>query len=183
MSERLFRRGRLRIGQLAAGSVLEVAIGSGHSLPWYGAQVSAITGIDLSRGMLRVCRARAPQRTAIPVRLVEADAVALPFPDQAFDSIVYSLCLCTIPDPAAAVREGLRVARPGAAMLFVEHVRSHLEPVALLQDLAAPLLTALASDHIDRRTEAVVRQAGVEVGEVARWGAGIFTLIAGRAPR
>jgi ubiquinone/menaquinone biosynthesis C-methylase UbiE len=42
------------------------------------------------------------------------DAENLALPDHVFDSVAFNLCLCTIPDPAAAVREGVRVAKPGA---------------------------------------------------------------------
>ncbi|MCC6790937.1 MAG: class I SAM-dependent methyltransferase [Thermomicrobiales bacterium] len=46
-----------------------------------------------------------------------ADATSLPFPDESFDTVVCTYGLCTIPDDAAAVREAMRVLRPGGRIL------------------------------------------------------------------
>ena len=180
LADWLTRDARRKVGETVTGHLLEVGIGSGLGLPFYPASVR-VTGVDLSRVMLNICRRRAAE-LGRPVQLVEEDAQALPFGDAAFDSVAFNLCLCTIPDPASAVREGLRVARPGAPMVFFEHVRSHLLPVALLQDLINPLTVRLDADHFNRRTLATVRAAGVEVISVRRWALGFFNLIVGRAP-
>ena len=67
-------------------------------------------------------------------------------------------------------------------MTFLEHVRSHVLPIALLQDALSPILVALEQDHFNRRTEQAVRKAGVEVISVERFALGFFNLIVGRAP-
>ncbi len=81
-----------------------------------------------------------------------------------------------------ALAEALRVARPGARLTFVEHVRSHLRPVALLEDLINPLTVRLDADHVNRPTLDLVRGAGVHLESVDRWLFGAFNLIVGRAP-
>ena len=68
-------------------------------------------------------------------------------------------------------------------MVFLEHVRSNVLPVALLQDALSPLLVAMEQDHFNRRTEETIRQAGVEVVSVERFAWGFFNLIVGRAPQ
>jgi ubiquinone/menaquinone biosynthesis C-methylase UbiE len=141
-----------------------------------------VFGADASLGMLRFAQQEASEHGR-RVQLVQVDAEHLAFPDQSFDSVAFNLCLCTIPDPATAVREAVRVARPGAPMIFLEHVRSHLLPVALLQDVLSPLFVALEQDHVNRRTAETVRGAGVEVVSIDRWLLGFFNLIMGRAPR
>ena len=128
------------MGEIATGRVLDVGFGTGLSLPHYPRSVEVI-GIDASLGMLGFARGEAA-RLARRVDLVEMDAQHLGFPDRSFDSVTFNLCLCTITDPERAVREALRVARPGAPMAFLEHVRSHLLPVALIQDALSPLLVA-----------------------------------------
>lgn len=180
LTERLTRRGRRGVGETVQGRLLEVGIGTGLSLPFYPSQ-TAVVGIDLSPGMLQLGRQRAAQ-LGRSVELLRADAQRLPFADASFDSVAFNLCLCTVPDAALAVREAVRVARPGAGMAFLEHVRSHLWPIALLQELINPLTVLVESDHFNRRTADTVRQAGVEVVSVERWALGFFTLIRGRAP-
>jgi len=67
-------------------------------------------------------------------------------------------------------------------MVFLEHVRSHLLPVALLEEAVNPAMVALQADHFTRRTAEVVGRSGVEVLSIDRWFAGVFSLIVGRAP-
>lgn len=57
-------------------------------------------------------------------RVVKAGAEALPFDDGSFDTVVSTLVLCTVDDPAAGLREIRRVLAPGGQLLFLEHVRA-----------------------------------------------------------
>jgi ubiquinone/menaquinone biosynthesis C-methylase UbiE len=181
LTERLLAARRRKVGEIVTGRLLDIGFGTGMSLTHYPPSVSVI-GIDASLGMLRFARAEAAN-LGRAVQLVEMDAERLGFPDRSFDSVAFNLCLCTIGDPERAVREAVRVARPGAPMTFLEHVRSHLLPVALLQDALSPVLVALQQDHFNRRTEQAIRRAGVEVTSVERFAWGFFNLIVGRAPQ
>lgn len=113
------RRERM-VGDLG-GRVLEVGVATGATLPHYPAGIDLV-GVDLSPRMLAKAGARA-QDAGSSAELLEMDAQALRFPDQSFDAVVFTLCLCTIPSPDRAIREALRVARPGAPIRFLEHVR------------------------------------------------------------
>lgn len=180
LTERLLGGRRRKVGEAVRGRVLDVGFGTGLSLPHYPPDVEVV-GIDASRGMLAYGQG-VVRASARDVRLFEMDAEHLAFADRSFDSVAFNLCLCTIPDPEQAVREAVRVARPGAPMVFLEHVRSHVVPVALLQEVLNPALVALQQDHFNRRTADVVRQAGVEIDSIDRWMLGFFNLIVGRAP-
>jgi demethylmenaquinone methyltransferase/2-methoxy-6-polyprenyl-1,4-benzoquinol methylase len=180
LTERLLAERRRKVGEIITGRVLDIGFGTGLSLPHYPPSADVV-GIDASLGMLRFARSEAA-RLGRRVELVEMDAEHLAFPDRTFDSVAFNLCLCTIGDPERAVREALRVAQPGAPMAFLEHVRSHLLPIALLQEAASPLLFALEQDHFNRRTAETVRRAGVDVLSVERFAWGFFNLIIGRAP-
>ncbi|MHB8587551.1 MAG: class I SAM-dependent methyltransferase [Candidatus Dormibacteraceae bacterium] len=181
LTERLLASRRQKVGEIATGRLLDIGFGTGLSLPHYPPSVSVI-GIDASLGMLRFAR-REAAHLGRAVELVEMDAERLGFPDRSFDSVAFNLCLCTIGDPERAVREAVRVARPGAPMTFLEHVRSHVLPVALLQEALSPILVALQQDHFNRRTAETVRRAGVEVTSVERFALGFFNLIVGRVPK
>jgi ubiquinone/menaquinone biosynthesis C-methylase UbiE len=181
VTERLLARWRQKVGGSVTGRLLDVGFGTGLSLPHYPPSVEVV-GVDASLGMLRFARREAAEHGR-SVQLVQVDAEHLAFPDHSFDSVAFNLCLCTIPNPARALQEALRVARPGAPMVFLEHVRSHLLPVALLQEAVSPVLVALQHDHFNRRTADTVRRAGVEVLSIDRWALGFFNLIIARAPR
>ncbi len=181
LTERLIASRRRKVGEIVTGRLLDVGFGTGLSLAHYDPALEVV-GIDASLPMLQFARRQADLARRRVV-LVQMDAERLAFPDQSFDSVAFGLCLCTIPDPERAVREAVRVARPGAPMVFLEHVRSHILPVALLQELLNPALVALQQDHFNRRSADTVRRAGVEVISVDRWMLGFFNLIVGRAPR
>lgn len=176
----MMRGRRQKVGEMMSGRALDVGFGTGLSLPFYAPDVDVV-GVDASPKMLEIAR-DAAARSGRSVDLYVMDAERLAFADRSFDSVAFNLCLCTIPDPERAVREGVRVARPGARMVFLEHVRSNLLPVALVQDVMNPLLVALQEDHFNRRTADLVRRAGVQVESIDRWFGGIFNLIVGRAP-
>jgi len=176
----LLRDRREKAARYAKGSLLEVGIGSGATLALYESDVQ-VTGIDISPGMLAVAR-RQLTELGRNADLREMDAQALDFPEHHFDSIAFNLCLCTIPDPARALREGIRVAKPDVPMTFLEHVRSDRMWVALPQDLFSALFSRAIHDRFNLRTEDLVRAAGIEVLSAERWALGAMTLIIGRSP-
>ena len=180
LTERILAGRRRKVGEIVRGRLLDVGFGTGLSLPHYPPGVEVI-GIDVSLGMLRFASGYAASLDR-KAGLIEMDAEHLAFADLSFDSVAFNLCLCTIPHPEQAVREALRVARPGAPMVFLEHVRSHVIPVALVQDAINPVLVAWQQDHFNRRTADTIRRAGVEVISVERWALGFFNLIVGRRP-
>jgi ubiquinone/menaquinone biosynthesis C-methylase UbiE len=112
------------------GRVLEVGAGTGLNLPHYPREAD-LTLTEPDPAMLRRLRRRAPA--------VAAPAEALPFDDASFDVVVSTLVLCTVADPAAAVREMRRVLRPGGRLVFIEHVQAQAPRLARWQDrLAGP---------------------------------------------
>jgi SAM-dependent methyltransferase len=68
-------------------------------------------GIDLSRALLDAAKGRGAARFAC------ADALALPFPDGAFDTVVALNLIDRVPDPARALAEAARVTAPGGLLL------------------------------------------------------------------
>jgi ubiquinone/menaquinone biosynthesis C-methylase UbiE len=173
-------QGRPRAAGYARGHLLEIGIGTGLSLPYYARDVR-VRGIDLSPRMLEIAAQRV-RDLGRHDELRAMNAQALDFQDGLFDSVAFNFCLCTIPDPALALREAVRVAKPGAPLTFLEHVRSDRLVIALLQDAGDPLTRRFAQDRLNLRTEDLVRSAGIEVISVDRWALGIATLILGRTP-
>src|SRR2546421_7983964 len=91
----LFRGGRAWACKQAEGRTLEIGIGTGRNLPYYPAGVELV-GIAPSEPRLEIARERAKQ-LAHEVELLLGDAQALDFEDEAFDTVLSALALCTIP--------------------------------------------------------------------------------------
>ena len=146
----------------ATGTVLEVGVGTGLNFGLYR-DVTALEGIDPDPHMLARARVKAAD-LPFAVRLHQTGAEQLPFADGHFDTAVITFTLCTIPDPAAALREVRRVLRAGGRLLFVEHTRSIQPLVAGVQDVLTPLWKQIGGGcHLNRRAVELVRAAGFQV--------------------
>jgi ubiquinone/menaquinone biosynthesis C-methylase UbiE len=175
-----FADGRQWACSRASGSVLEVGAGTGRNFAFYPQGVT-LTGVDLSPAMLAIARQRA-EDLGLAADLREADAEALPFSNASFDTVVCTLCLCTIPDDRAAIGEMWRVLRPGGRLLLLDHIGSHLWPIRLGQRLVETLTIRLAGEHMTRRPFPLVEAAGFTVEERQRLKAGTVERLAARKP-
>ena len=162
--------GREWLGARARGRVLEVAIGTGRSLPCYPADVT-ITGIELSPAMLAIARQRASD-LGRDVTLHEADAEHLPFDDASFDTVTCALALCTIPSPVTAVGEMRRVLAPGGRLLLLDHIGSSWPPIYAAQWLLERITIRTAGEHFTRRQLPLITAAGFQIAEAERLKAG-----------
>ena len=176
----LFGGGREWVCSQARGEVLEIAVGTGRNLPFYPKD-TRLTGIELSPNMLGLARHRAGE-LGREADLRAGDAQNLPFPDASFDSVVATLALCTIPDDRRAVIEAARVLRPGGRLLLLEHVRSSVLPVRLLQHALEPLTLLIDHDHLLREPLRHVENAGLAVERIEHSKWGIVERLAARKP-
>jgi ubiquinone/menaquinone biosynthesis C-methylase UbiE len=143
----------------ARGRVLEIGIGSGRNLPFYGEDVEEVIGVDPSPELLAMAR-RALAASPLRAELYEGSAEQLPFNDRSFDAAVVTWSLCSIPDPAAALWEARRVLRPGGRLLFAEHGRAPDPGVQRWQDRLTPAWRRWAGGcHLNRKPDDLVRAA------------------------
>lgn len=178
MERALFGDGRAWVCGRAGGDVLEVAVGTGRNLAFYPAGVR-LTGIDISPAMLEVAR-RTAASLGVEADLRVGDAQAMDFADASFDTAVITLGLCTIPDHARAIAEAARVLRPAGRLLLLEHVRSAVAPLRLLQLLAEPATSRWLGDHLLREPVAHLDAAGFVVEVVLRSRGGIVERVLAR---
>jgi ubiquinone/menaquinone biosynthesis C-methylase UbiE len=151
---------RRRVAGAATGRVLEIGIGSGLNLPFYGPDVSSVTGIDPSPALLAMAGSRRGEMS-FPVELLEGSAEALPLDAASADSVVTTWTLCSVPDPEAALREVRRVLRPGGKLLFVEHGRAPEPTTSRWQDRITPVWKHVAGGcHLNRKIDALILGAG-----------------------
>ncbi len=164
----------------AEGETLEVGIGRGRTLQFYPRDVY-LTGIDLSGVALAVARRRA-DALGLHATLREGDASTLPYPNDHFDTVVFSFALCTIPDDRRAVAEAVRVLRPSGRLLLVEHVRSPNPVVQLLERLLEPIEIRRMADHLLREPLEHVLAEGLEIEALERVWFGAVERLAARKP-
>lgn len=176
----LLAGGREWVGSRASGRVLEVAIGTARSLPFYPPDVM-VTGVDLTPAMIALGRARAAE-LGRDVEFVQGDAEHLPFADATFDTVVCELGLCSIPRPDVAIAEMRRVLVPGGQMLLLDHIGSSWPPVWILQWLVERVTILTSGEHWTRRQLPLVRAAGFEVLEAERLKAGCVERVRARKP-
>ena len=120
------------------GRVLEVGVGTGLSLPCYGAHLT-VTGIDLSPEMLDKAREKVARQELTQVDgLHEMDASALAFPDESFDTVVAMYVLTVVPDPDKVMRELERVCAPGGEVILVNHFSQEEGVRGVLERKLAP---------------------------------------------
>jgi ubiquinone/menaquinone biosynthesis C-methylase UbiE len=158
---------RAEVVKQARGRVLELGAGTGLNLELYPHEgIESLTLTEPDPHMYKQLRDRAKEGCP-GAELIEAGAEALPFDDDSFDTVVVTLVLCTVPDQPAALREISRVLAPGGQLLFLEHVRSSEPGLAKWQDrLEKPWRFLGDGCHCNRDTEAGLRAAGFELGEL-----------------
>jgi ubiquinone/menaquinone biosynthesis C-methylase UbiE len=111
------------------GRLLDIGTGTGRVLELLAPRVRQGLGVDASKAMLALARARlsGPGLGHCAVRL--ADMYRLPLPDGSFDTVVLQMVLHHAEDPAGVVTEAARVLAPGGRLLLIdlaEHQRADL---------------------------------------------------------
>ena len=142
------------------GTVVEIGAGTGANLPFLHPSVRWL-GVDPNPYMRRYFE-RTARRYRVAARLVEGSAEQLPLDDATADAAISTLVLCCVPDPETALREILRVLKPGGRFVFLEHVAA---PVGTRtrrrQRLVRPLWRRLADGCCpDRETWRWIEAAG-----------------------
>jgi ubiquinone/menaquinone biosynthesis C-methylase UbiE len=152
------------------GEVLEVGFGTGLNLPYYPVQVRTLTAVEPHAGM----RNRALKRIKASGRTVSLIARGMQkkqfLSDGSFDTIVSTWTMCSIPDPAAALKEVYRLLKPGGKFLFVEHGLAPDEEVVKWQRRFNGLTQKWGGGcHLDRDIEAIVRGSKLVVEKLEKF--------------
>jgi SAM-dependent methyltransferase len=102
------------------GRLLDIGTGTGRVLELLAPHIRQGLGVDASKAMLALARARLanPGLAHCAVRL--ADMYRLPLPDASFDTAVLQMVLHYAEAPAEAVAEAARVLRPGGRLIIID---------------------------------------------------------------
>jgi ubiquinone/menaquinone biosynthesis C-methylase UbiE len=180
------RRDELLAG--LSGRVVEIGAGNGLNFAHYPATVDEVTAVE-PESHLRKLALRAAENAAVSVRVVDAVAGQLPFAAAAFDHVVFSLALCSVADPRAALAEAHRVLRPEGGLRYLEHVIADSRGAAWVQRaLDATVWPRVAGGcHLARDTGGLIRECGFAVHSEQRikptWETPAIAHLLGRASR
>ncbi len=156
--------GRARRGLLAglAGDVLEIGAGTGANFEHYP-EAARVIALEPDPHMLRRARTRLDGLGRSNIEPRGAPAELLPVSGESFDTVVSTLVLCTVHDPAQALAEVRRVLRPQGCLLFIEHVRGD-GALGRFHDIIRPGWSWMgAGCQINRTTADTMRAAGFDV--------------------
>jgi ubiquinone/menaquinone biosynthesis C-methylase UbiE len=153
----------------AHGDVLELGFGTGLNLPYFPDTVKRLTVVDPEDLMpKRVAERIAAAR--FPVERAKLGAEQLPFEDSQFDCAVSTFTMCTIPNVSAAMREVLRVLKPGGSFLFLEHGLSEEPNVVKWQRRLEPIQRVIGRGcHLTRAIDRLVIASGLEITHLDRY--------------
>ncbi len=154
---------RERVVGAAEGRVLEIGIGAAANLPFMPPAVDEVIGLEPARRLVAMA-GRAAMEAALPVRLVEGSAEAIPLDDRSVDTVLTTWTMCSIPDPVAALNEMRRVLKPGGRLLFVEHGRSPDAGVRRWQNRLNPIWRPVAGGcNINRPIRDLIADNGFAI--------------------
>src|SRR3954465_1224488 len=117
--------------------VLDVGTGTGSLALLIAELGHAVTGLDLSEGMLERARAKADEAGA---SIVFVHGRAEDPPAGPYDAIVERHVLWTVPDPVSTLRAWRSVTRPGGRLVLLEGSGGGDGPFVALADAAAQML-------------------------------------------
>ncbi|MCD4800364.1 MAG: class I SAM-dependent methyltransferase [Methanococcoides sp.] len=156
-----FKKWRKVVFSKVEGRCLEVGLGTGKNFDHYPENAQMVA-IDLSPGMMGKAKGRAAKAD---VEMVVMDAQHLAFKDNAFDSVVMTFVLCSVPDPVRGVEECVRVCKPEGKIINLEHVRSKYRIIAFMEELMNPITSGFFGFNVNRNTRSNIEAGGAIIVE------------------
>jgi len=144
-----------------AGTVVEIGPGTGANLRFLTPGEVRWIGVEPNPFMQEYLR-KEGTRLGIPIDLRLGTAEHLPFADASADAVISTLVLCSTADQQRALKEILRVLKPGGRLIFIEHVAAPAGTrLRTLQNLVTPVWKQLGDGcHPNRETWVQLERAG-----------------------
>ena len=159
-------------------TVLEVGVGTGLSFEAYPTHCQ-VTGIDLAPEMLDKAREKIARNGWRHLKVLEMDALNLKFEENAFDYAMAFHVVSVVPDATRLMHEVLRVTKPGATVVIINHFRSRNRVLAALDTVSEPITRRLGWHTLSLND--VIGEIPFEVERVYKTGKrSLFTIVVGR---
>ena len=162
-------------------SLLDLGTGTGRMLELLGPDIERGLGLDLSRDMLALARARLDRAGLKHCSVRHADIYDLALPRDSFDVVIIHQVLHFLDDSARAIHEAARALRPGGRLLVVDFAPHDLE---FLREQHAHRRLGFPAETVSQWLEAagldVVRQETLPPGPEGKIAVSLWL---GRDPR
>jgi ubiquinone/menaquinone biosynthesis C-methylase UbiE len=158
---------RERVISAAEGRVLEVGIGSGLNMPFYGSQMRELIGLEPAPRLITMAQ-DAAAKAVLPVQLIEGTSEAIPLDSASIDTVVSTWTLCTIPNAIDALRERRRVLKPTGRLLFAEHGLAPEPNIQRWQNWLTPAWKRVGGGcHLNRAISRLIEESGFCVEQLS----------------
>ena len=151
------------------GRVLEIGFGTGHNLAHYATGDAAPKSLCALEPASDIA-ALATERLAaaqFPVEVVAASAEEIPAERGAFDAVLSTWTLCSVPNVYRALAELRRVLAPGGQFVFIEHGASPDPYWLRWQRRLEPAWKCIAGGcHLARPMDRLIADAGFRIDEL-----------------
>jgi ubiquinone/menaquinone biosynthesis C-methylase UbiE len=146
-------------------SLLDLGTGTGRMLEMFASDIERGLGLDLSLDMLALARERLDRASLKNCSVRQGDIYDLALARDSFDVVIIHQVLHFLDDAPRAIREAVRVLRPGGRLLVVDFAPHDLE---FLREEHAHLRLGFAADTVSQWLEAtgldIVRQQTLPPG-------------------
>ena len=171
-SMRLSRK-RQKLISTVRGQVLEIGVGTGVNFKHY--HYNRIKQLDLIDVSLtdKVKTYKFPSK--LKVSLKELSVEKLPFEDNTYDYVVFTLVFCSVPNPINGLAEIRRVLKPNGKIIFMEHVLPEHKGLKKIFHKLTPTWKKLAHGcHLNRETLKDISNSGFTIDKSDRFFKGTF---------
>ncbi|MBN1623828.1 MAG: class I SAM-dependent methyltransferase [Clostridia bacterium] len=152
---------RKRLIFKARGAALEIGFGTGVNLNYYNFdEIDSL--ILLERNLVHDINMHNREK----VKIVEGDAMKLPFEDGSFDTVVFTLVFCSVEEPEVGFSEIRRVLKDEGQLIFIEHVLPESKAMGRLVNKANKTWNSMSNGcNLNRETVKSIIDAGFKIVE------------------
>jgi ubiquinone/menaquinone biosynthesis C-methylase UbiE len=142
------------------GRVVEIGPGTGVNFNYLPDSIDWI-GVEPNTAFHKMLESRCKEK-GIKMQLTEGNAEHTSLPDSYADTVLFTLVLCSVDNPAGAVEEMKRILKPGGKIVFIEHVAAKRKStIRFFQDLSNPVNRFMADGcNCNRETWKEIEKAG-----------------------
>lgn len=144
------------------GRVLEIGPGTGVNLKYFNKNtISQLTYIDVdyTEGLEKKAKEKCPN-----INFVDGSVEKMPFEDNSFDHVIFTLVFCSVKNPINGLSEIKRVLKKNGKIHFIEHVLPEKRPLKGIFNSFNSFWHKLSGGcNLNRQTIDTIRDAGFHI--------------------